>query len=804
MKSGLLRAAAASCALIAAGTASAATSFQLAYLSATSGPASGGTPLSLVGNQFTAGASASIGGTPVSASVASPTRIAATAPALTAGMLHDVTVTSGGPSATLPKAWFADYLDVPQSSPFHAPVETIARDGITSGCGGGNYCPGNSITRAQMAVFLLRAAHGGGYTPPPATGTVFADVPLGTFAADWIEQLYYDGVTGGCAVSPLRYCPTASVTRGQMAVFLLKVYHAISYAPPPAQGVFGDVPVSSPLAPWIEELARLAVTSGCGGTSYCPGNAVTRGQMAVFMAKTFHRDEAVRFLEQATWGPNDEEIGKLLGLGILPWLGAQYATPATSYPVLPMWPDTVPDSCDEACLIANYSMYPMYTRLFRNAMYAPDQLRQRIAWALHKLVVVSADTVYQPSRMSPYLRLLDQHAFGNYRDLLFNVTLNPGMGEFLNMSTSTKYDPNENYAREILQLFTIGTEKLNPDGTTQNDGGGLPLPTYNQAVIDQLKLVFTGWYIPDIQCPAPNGGDDCWDYGPPMAHDPDYHDTNSKTLFAGFLPNATVIPAGQTGAQDLDAAITAIFQHPNVGPYLSRELIKSLVTSNPSPAYIERVAGFFDDNGSGARGSLWAVVKAILLDPEARTEPADPVYGHLREPVLYISAILRAFDARGADRATESDGNLWWEARQLGQSPFRPPSVFSYFPQFYNAPPAAAGIRGPEFGILNAKTALQRANFVNLMTFWGGLPAEPEWQLPLGTSLDFSELTLLASNPANLVDRLDRLLLHGTMSDALRGAIVDAVAAVDPGWPEGRAYQALYLVAVSSQYQIQR
>ena len=157
-----------------------------------------------------------------------------------------------------------------------------------------------------------------------------------------------------------------------------------------------------------------------------------------------------------------------------------------------MWPDTVPDSCDEACLIANYSMYPMYTRLFRNAMYAPDQLRQRIAWALHKLVVVSADTVYQPSRMSPYLRLLDQHAFGNYRDLLFNVTLNPGMGEFLNMSTSTKYDPNENYAREILQLFTIGTEKLNPDGTTQNDGGGLPLPTYNQAVIDQLKLVFTG------------------------------------------------------------------------------------------------------------------------------------------------------------------------------------------------------------------------------------------------------------------------------------------------------------------------
>ena len=798
--------------LLGAGALFGATVFQAAYLNSASGPASGGSSVLIVGNQFLSGATVTVGGLSAGAAVKSSTLIGATMPARPAGGLSDVVVTNpGNATSTLPFAWFSDFNDVTGSSPFHGAVERMVRDGITAGCTGGNYCPDNPITRAQMAVFLLRAKHGGAYVPPPPSGNVFFDVHVADFAADWIEQLYAESVTGGCAPAspgtgnlPL-YCPDASVTRGQMAVFLLKIYHGTGYAPPPATGVFGDVdPVTNPFASWIEELARLQVTVGCGGSSYCPDASVTRGQMAVFMTKSFHRPESARFLEQATWGPTDADISAVAGQGLLGWLAGQYAAPLSSYPSQPLWPDDIPDSCDDPCRLVNYSMYPIQTRFYTNALYKPDQLRQRVSWALHKLIVVSADTIAYPSQFQPYVRILDANAFGNYRDILYQVTLNPAMGEFLNMDTSTKYDPNENYAREILQLFSIGTQKLNLDGTTQNDGGGKPLPSYDQAVIDQFKRVYTGWYIADVPCPAPNGADDCPDYSRPMSFDPDSHDTDEKDLFVGFLPAPTVLPANQTGGQDLNGAIDAIFQHPNVGPYLARELIHSLVTSNPAPAYVERAASFFNDDGSGARGSLWALIKGILLDPEARNAPVDPLYGHLREPVLYANNLLRALHARSADGTTNSDGHINPYVSDLGQSVFKPPTVFSYFPQSYVAPPASAGVLGPEFGIMNANTSLKRANWVNTMTFWGGIAADPNDDSPLGTALDLSELQALAGNPSNLVDRLDRLLLHGTMSDALRTSIIDAVNAVDPADPYRRGQQALYLVVVSPQYQVQR
>ena len=807
-----LAAFAAAASILGSGRLHGATTFQAAYLNPASGPASGAAGIQIVGNQFQAGATVTVGGVVAGASFRSATVLGATMPGRPAGGLSDVVVTNAdSATSTLPYAWFSDFNDVAQPSPWHAAVERIVRDGITSGCTGGNYCPDNPITRAQMAVFLLRAEHGGAYVPPLPSGNVFYDVHVNDFAADWIEQLYAEGVTAGCAPPspgtgnlPL-YCPNASVTRGQMAVFLLRIYHGVGYLPPPATGVFGDVdPVTNVFAPWIEELARLQVTVGCGGSSYCPDASVTRGQMAIFMTKTFHRPEGTRFLEQATWGPTDSDISGMLSLGYLGWLAGQYSAPVSSYPLQALWPDDIPATCDDPCRLTNYSLYPLQTRFYTNAMYASDQLRQRVSWALHKLIVVSGDTIPYASQLAPYLRILDQNAFGSYRDILYQVTLNPAMGEFLNTDTSTKYDPNENYAREILQLFSIGTERLNLDGTTQNDGNGKPLPSYDQSVIDQFKRVYTGWYVPEIPCPPPNGSEICGDLISPMTFDPDYHDTDEKDLFVGFLPNPTVLPAGQTGDQDLNGAIDAIFQHPNVAPYVARELIHSLVTSNPSSAYVERVAGFFNDNGAGVRGNLWAVVKAILLDPEARNASPDPIYGHLKEPVLYANNLLRAFHARSADGSTVSDGHLNPYVREMGQSAFRPPTVFSYFPQAYYAPPASAGVLGPEFGILNANTALRRANWVNTMTFWGGIPADPNDNSPLGTALDLSELQALAANPANLVDRLNRLLMHDTMSDALRSSILVAVNAVDPGDPFRRAQQALYLVVVASQYQTQR
>jgi uncharacterized protein (DUF1800 family) len=809
--------------LLSAGIAGADTTFQLAYMYGSSGPAAGGTAVNLVGNKFVPGATVTIGGVNAIASVTNSTRIGATSPARTAGALYDVVVTNpGDPPGVLTKGWFADFLDVPQGSAYHAPVETIIRDGITSGCGGGNYCPSSGVTRAQMAVFLLRAEHGAAYVPPPATGTIFGDVHVGDFAADWIEQLYTEGITGGClGGSPPTYCPNSSVTRGQMAAFLLKIFHGTGYAPPAATGVFSDVPVSMPLAPWIEEMARLAITSGCGPGMYCPSNAVTRGQMAVFLAKTFHRNEATRFLLQATWGPKDADVSGLLGVGYLPWLASQYSQTASGYPALPLVPDNAPAACaDVPCRRDNYSTHPLHTQFFRNAMYQPDQLRQRVFFALHKLDVISTNTITKPSQLVPYLNLLAQNAFGNYRDILEDLTLNPAMGAFLNMSTNTKNNPNENYAREIMQLFSIGTVQLNQDGTPQIDGvTGYPADSYDQSVVDQLKLVLTGWYIPNVTVTLAGDTDDVGDYLNPMpihkngSNVEDRHSTVGKDLFVGFLPNAnlegapTSIPAGQTANQDLQMALDALFNHPNVGPYLARELIHSLVTSNPSPAYIERVAGFFNDNGAGQRGSIWAMVKAVLLDPEARNAPNDPTYGKLKEPALYMLNILRAFNAVSANGAALSDGYVNSPyARDMGQEVFRPTTVFSYFPQDYYAPPASAGLLGPEFGIMDASTSLKRANFVNTIVF-SSIPVScgtNSCNAPNGTSINLVELQQLAATPANLVDRLNRLLLHGTMSDEMRLSIEGAVSAVSASNSLLRARQALYLVATASQYQVQR
>jgi len=777
----------------------------------------------IIGNQFQNGATVTVNGVPVTVSVHNPTRIGATMPALTPGGLYDVVVTNpGGPSSALPQAWFTDFPDVPASSGFHASVERVVRDGIASGYTNNTYGPNDPVTRAQMAVFLLRGEHPGGYTPPPATGDVFFDVAATDFAADWIEQLYAEGITGGCAPPDPqhgnlpRYCPNNSVSRAQMAVFLLKVFEGTSHMPPPATGVFTDCPLGdpalAPLIPWIEELARLKVTVGCGGpgeSKFCPNDLNTRGQMAVFMTKTFHRPEGIRFLEQATFGPSDGDVGSVLGAGYLPWMGAQYSMFNSAPPSLGLWPDSAPSSpvdCTSGiCRRDNYTLYPLYTRFYLNAMYNPDQLRQRVAWALHKIDVTSGVVLTRPSQMTEYMKILYNNAFGNYYDILHDITLNPGMGLYLNMNTNTKTNPNENYAREVMQLFSIGTDLLNMDGTTINDVGGSPLPTYDQSVIDQLKLVLTGWKIQNnVPCdPASQQGSVCADFLNPMIFDATKHDTTDKVLFQGF-PGQVSVPGDPAGTAELNAAIDALFTHPNAAPYIARELIHSLVTSNPSPAYVERVAWAFNDDGNSVRGNLWAVVKSVLLDPEARTAPADPNYGKLKEPVLYVTNVLRAFDPKSTNRLNLSDGNINGQNSNMGQNILRPPTVFSYFPQDYFAPPASAEILGPEFGIMDASTSLRRANFINTMTFGNGIQPSGT-DTPNGTSIDFTELQLLAPNPANLVDRLNRMLMHGTMSDDMRSSIIAAVNAVTPATDTlKRARQALYLVATSSQYQAQR
>ena len=503
--------------------------------------------------------------------------------------------------------------------------------------------------------------------------------------------------------------------------------------------------------------------------------------------------DTVRFLEQSTFGPTRELIAHVRDVGFAGFLDEQFDAPLSSYPTLPLYPTTRDNATCPAgstCVRDNYSMYPLQNRFFVNALYGPDQLRQRVAFALHQILVVSGVEVTQPSWMAPYLQTLDRNAFGSFRQLLFDISLNPAMGNYLDIANNTRSNPNENYAREILQLFSIGTIRLNLDGTTALDEDGLPIPTYTQATVDNFARVFTGWRF----ATAPATG--VPNYIDPMTANNAQHDVAAKTLL-----NGVVLRANRTTLQDLNDAIDNIVDDANVGPFISKQLIQHLVTSNPSPAYVARVASVFNADDSGTRGNLKAVVRAILLDEEARGDvKSDPNYGRLRHPAQFIAGILRAFNARSADGSGLSDGYLNPQAVNMGMDVFRPPSVFSYFSPSGTVP-GTGGVRGPEFALYSTSTALRRANFVNTIVF-STIPVGAN--APTGTSLDLSPLTELASDPDALLDDLNELLLHGTMSTAMRTTIRQAVLAVRATNPLKRVRTAVYLIATSSQYQVER
>ncbi|HVF86759.1 MAG TPA: DUF1800 domain-containing protein [Pyrinomonadaceae bacterium] len=526
--------------------------------------------------------------------------------------------------------------------------------------------------------------------------------------------------------------------------------------------------------------------------------------------------DTIRFLEQTTWGPTSAEAARVQSMGLRGFLNEQFAALASSYPTMTLMPADsnlgCPSGSVATCVRDNYSMYPLQRRFFESAMTGPDQLRQRIAFALHQILVVSGRDITQPSQMTPYLQILDRNAFGNFRQLLYEITLNAGMGSYLDMAGNNKSNPNENYAREILQLFSIGVDELNPDGTPKLDAEGKRIPSYDQEDVNAFARVFTGWNFAATKQTTVNGtAYTVTNFHDPMTARDANHDTNQKTLLGGV-----VLPANQTTATELNAALDNIFNHPNTGPFIGKALIQHLVTSNPSPTYVERVAAVFnnDCNGlypescTGARGNLRAVVRAILLDPEARGDiKNDPNYGRLREPVQFINSILRAFNAKSFDKTTASDGYLNPQASTLDQDVFRPATVFSYYPPDYEVP--GTKLLGPAFGILSTSTALRRANFVNTIVYSGiAKSSDPvTGNAPLGTSLDLAPLEALAGDPAQLVKALDTLLMHGRMSASMRTATTNAVTSIptsDANYARKRAQVAVYLVATSSQYQVER
>jgi uncharacterized protein (DUF1800 family) len=510
--------------------------------------------------------------------------------------------------------------------------------------------------------------------------------------------------------------------------------------------------------------------------------------------------DAIRLLEQSTFGPNDTLLAHVQSIGTQAFLNEQFAASVSQYPAFKYVPagqqaTFCPTDPDPQCPRDYYSLFLLQNGFFQNALSANDQLRQRVAFALSQILVTSGTDINLVYGMAKYQQIFLDNAFGNYEDILTKVTLSSVMGDYLNMVNNDKpatgVSPNENYAREIMQLFSIGVWELNQDGTRILDANGEPIPTYDQGdTIEGLAHVFTGWtypVLPGVPARKHNPKNFLGDMVPVDSN----HDKGAKTLL-----NGVTLPAGQSIQSDLTNAIHNIFMHHNVGPFIGKQLIQKLVTGDPTPQYIGRVAAAFNNNGQGVRGDMKAVVNAILTDPEARgATKLDAGYGKLREPALFMAAAARALN-------TASDGVYFQQqSTQLGQRLFYPASVFNYYPPTYVLPGTSA--LAPEFAIQNSSTAINRYNFANTLSF-GTIAPLATLSGAIGTKPDWTALSALAGDPNALLDKLNVLLLHGTMPAAMRTSIVPAINAIAATDPLTRAKTAFYLVVTSPQYQVER
>ncbi|MDB6138482.1 MAG: hypothetical protein JWO94_1554, partial [Verrucomicrobiaceae bacterium] len=474
----------------------------------------------------------------------------------------------------------------------------------------------------------------------------------------------------------------------------------------------------------------------------------------------------------------------LKALGFSAWIDEQLALPVSSHLALMDKVALFQGAKASLITLANTAttqglpgtMMPMSTTLQTNdrlwtwwthAITAPDQLRQRVAFALSEILVISDKNgalQNYPRGCANYYDLLARRvvAGGTYRDLLEDVTLNPMMGTWLTMVRSSKAQPDENYPREVIQLFSIGLDYLNKDGTFKRDGAGNSIPSYSQAGILEMSRAFTGWtYNRSTAFTWSNGADET---NPMMAFEA-YHDRGQKIILGG-----ATIPAGQTALQDVRRALDVIAGHPNVAPFIARRLIQRLTTSNPSPAYVFRVSSKFNDNGKGVRGDIGAVVKAILLDSEARAAGAAAGAGKLAEPVLRTARLLRAFfSAPSSNPPVLGRYLLSNAADDLGQWPLQSPTVFNFFHADYQPPGALldAGLNAPEFEITTELTTVDTSNY-----FFDGVASGFYTNSGDRAALDLSSLTKLWASPDALLSRIETLLLGRPMSAGLRDSLL--------------------------------
>jgi uncharacterized protein (DUF1800 family) len=510
-------------------------------------------------------------------------------------------------------------------------------------------------------------------------------------------------------------------------------------------------------------------------------------------------DDGVRLLMQATFGPTTADIARVRQLGISGWLDDQFAKPLTYSHV---------QYLNQVKQLTGMDAQEQhaYEAIWQNYLFGADQLRARVAFALSEIMVISNIAPDQDTyALASWMDMLYRNAFGNFRTLLGDVTLHPAMGYYLNMLGNDRenlaegFHPNENYGRETMQLFTIGLVKLNLDGTPQRDGQGKTIPTYDQSVVEGFAAAFTGWNFAGNDTTS----DDEFYWPPvenwtsPMAAWPARHSPGTKKLLDGLL-----LPAGQTPQADLNAALNSLFNHPNVGPFISRRLIQFLVTSNPTPGYVSRVATIFNNNGSGVRGDLRAVVRAILTDSEARdlTLAAQPTFGKLREPVIRFTHLLRATGAVAAN----GRNSVWWldsPEDGLGQSPLLAPSVFNFFSPFFarGGAIAQAGLVSPEFQIHTETQVVGSGNLFADMLWNGNFGFDDTGLLVM----NFAPWTALAGDANALVSQLALVFTANSMSATTRATLTKAVNAVPATDRQERVRTALTLLMVAPDYVVQ-
>ena len=521
--------------------------------------------------------------------------------------------------------------------------------------------------------------------------------------------------------------------------------------------------------------------AGAGGTEAAPTN--------------IGPGDAARFLQQAQFSSTDAEIAQVRSKGYGAWLGEQMARPMTQSG----WDWLIERGYNSAASGFLYNSSFADFMLWQQLMAAGDPVRKRVALALSEIMVVSTSSIdgETPSfAMAAYWDLLNRHAFGNFRQLLGDITLNPAMGAFLNTRGNQKENaasgrqPDENYAREVMQLFSVGLYQLNPDGSLR---GGTATETYGPADVTQLARVFTGYNLD----PA---GHQAAVYPVSFRNPMVVTASRHSNLEANFL--GASVPAGADAASRLTRALDIIASHPNVGPFIARQLIQRLVTSNPSAAYVGRVAAAFNNNGTGVRGDLRAVTKAVLLDAEARRDPtlAPPTWGKLREPMLRFVQWARTFGV------TSSDGRwlLYSQEPSLGQSPLRSPSVFNFFrPGYVPAGTALAttGQPAPEFQITNENTVATYINFMRDRIAYGYTSDNSK------LAANYARELALVADPAALVARLSLLLTGNQLSAASVSTIRDAVTTIGADSEAGRnnrVWAAILLVMCSPDYIVQK